>query len=298
MELTILTPTYNREVQLKDLFESLQKQTVKSFEWLIVDDGSSDTTKNTIENFTRRSAFPIKYVYKNNGGKHTALNVGIKLITSDLVFIVDSDDILTDGAVETILTYHKKYKGYDGLCGYSFLRMYPDGKINGKLFPKNEWIASLIESRINSDDASSDKAEVYYTDILKQYPFPEYEGEKFLGEDIVWIRIAKKFKMVHINEAIYIGAYLQEGLTNNRRKHNIESPVGCMNRAKEFMSSDIKMKYRLKGALQYIIYGKFAKQSFTSLMKNTPNKSLTLCAIIPGVLLYYLWRRSFNLKQR
>ena len=294
MELTILTPTYNRETQLKALFQSLQGQTVKDFEWLIVDDGSTDTTHSTVEQFKDMSAFPIKYIYKNNGGKHTALNVGIKEICSKLTFIFDSDDRLTPDAVQTVLAYHQNYKNSKGLCGYSFLRLFPDGEINGKPFARNEWIASLIESRINSDDAAADKAEIYYTDILKKYPFPEYPGEKFLGEDIVWIRIAKQYKMVHINKGIYIGSYLDDGLTSNRRDHNIKSPIGCMNRAKEFICPEIKLKYRCKGALQYIIYGKFANQRLSSLVKDAPSKALVLATYIPGMLLYYFWSRTFN----
>ena len=137
MELTILTPTYNRETQLKALFQSLRSQTVEDFEWLIIDDGSSDNTKDVVEEFRNNAQFEIKYIYKENGGKHTALNVGIRDIDSDLTFIVDSDDTLTPNAVETILKYHDQYKNEKNLCGYSFLRLFPDGKINGKPFKED-----------------------------------------------------------------------------------------------------------------------------------------------------------------
>ena len=126
---------------------------------------------------------------------------------------------------------------------------------------------SYIEARVNSDDTFVDKAEVFKTKCLKEYPFPEYPNEKFLGEDIVWIRMAKKYMMVHINKVIYIGNYQGDGLTKNRRIHNIKSPIGCMNRAKEFMCKELKIKYRVKATLQYIVYGKFAKKNVYHLSK-------------------------------
>ena len=87
---------------------------------------------------------------------------------------------------------------------------------------------------------------------------PKMFGKRVVGEDLVWVRMARKYEMVHINKAIYVGNYLEDGLTNNRRKHNIASPVGCMHRAEEFMESDLKTRYRIKGGLQYIVYGRFA----------------------------------------
>ena len=294
MELTVLTPTYNRAYTIENLYKSLKQQTQKDFEWLVVDDGSTDETKQLVQKYAEESDFSIRYIYKENGGKHTALNAGIKEIDSELTFIVDSDDSLSSNAIETISSYHKKYSNDKSICGYSFLRLYPDGKVNGRYFMKDEWITSLIDARINSDDASSDKAEIYKTAVLKEYPFPEYPGEKFLGEDIVWIRIAKKFKMVHVNKGIYIGDYLGEGLTQNRRLHNINSPIGCMNRAKEFLCKEIRLKYRIKAAVQYIVYGKYSNASIHELIENTDEQLLVIAMIIPGNILYMLWKLKYR----
>jgi len=272
------------------LFESLLQQTVKDFEWLIIDDGSTDNTRGIIDEFKKQADFPIGYVYKENGGKHTALNVGIRQIDSELTFIVDSDDALTTDAIETILHYHMQYSKDEKLCGYAFLRQFPNGKINGKLFSLDEQIGSYIKMRINSGDIMADKAEVFFTRCLKEFPFPEYEGEKFLGEDIVWIRMARKYDMVHINKAIYVGDYQSDGLTKNRREHNIKSPIGCMHRAVEFMDKGIKFKYRIKGSLQYVIYGKFAGYNSKTLITRSSHRLLTVVSLIPGVLLYKMWR--------
>ena len=291
MIVTVLTPTFNRGGgSLNNLYQSLQKQTIKDFEWLLVDDGSTDDTKNIAEEMRKKAEFPMRYIYKENGGKHTALNVGVKQITSELTFIVDSDDTLVPDAIETILQYHKKYKERKDLCGYSFLRRFPDGNINGKPFEPDEKVGTYIECRINADDTQADKAEVFYTRCLKEFPFPEYRNEKFLGEDLVWIQMAMKYQMVHINRAIYVGNYLEDGLTKNRRKNNIRSPYGCMERAKEFMRPELKLKYRLKGAVQYLVYGKFAGEK--QLIAKAPYKGLAVCVALPSMLVYHRWSKS------
>lgn len=292
MTVTVLTPTFNRGGRLQSLWNSLQKQTVKDFEWLVVDDGSTDGTKDLITQLQEKSDFPIRYIYKSNGGKHTALNVGIQTICSELIFIVDSDDCVTDDAVESILKIHKKYRSQNNVCGYAFLRAFPDGKVNGKKFDVDEKIGSYIDVRVNGDDTGADKAEVFKTHCLKEFPFPEYPNEKFLGEDLVWVRMARKYKMVHINKAIYVGNYLEDGLTNNRRKHNIASPIGCMHRAEEFMESDLKTRYRIKGGLQYIVYGRFAGVKVIDLIRKSRHKILATVCIPGGLLLYARWNKA------
>lgn len=292
MMITVLTPTFNRGGGLQSLWDSLQKQTVKEFEWLVVDDGSTDGTKDLITQLQEKSDFPIRYIYKNNGGKHTALNVGIQTICSELTFIVDSDDCVTDDAVESILKIHKKYRSQNNICGYAFLRAFPDGKVNGKKFDVNEKIGSYIDVRVNGDDTGADKAEVFKTHCLKEFPFPEYPNEKFLGEDLVWVRMARKYEMVHINKAIYVGNYLEDGLTNNRRKHNIASPIGCMHRAEEFMESDLKTRYRIKGGLQYIVYGRFAGVKIVDLIRKSRHKVLATVCTPGGLFLHSRWSKA------
>lgn len=293
MMITVLTPTFNRGGgRLQSLWESLQKQTVKDFEWFVVDDGSTDDTKDLITQLQEKSDFPIRYIYKSNGGKHTALNVGIHTICSELIFIVDSDDCVTDDAVESILKIHKKYRSQNNICGYAFLRAFPDGKVNGKKFDVDEKIGSYIDVRVNGDDTGADKAEVFKTHCLKEFPFPEYSNEKFLGEDLVWVRMARKYEMVHINKAIYVGNYLEDGLTNNRRKHNIASPIGCMHRAEEFMESDLKTRYRIKGGLQYIVYGRFAGVKVVDLIRKSRHKVLATVCTPGGLFLYSRWSKA------
>lgn len=295
MKITILTPTYNRENEIHKLYNSLLKQTNKNFEWLIIDDGSNDNTEEIVKKFINEEKIAIRYYKKPNGGKHTALNMGINKIKNDLTFIVDSDDWLQEDAIEKINLCHNKYKNNHKICGYSFLRKYPNGKINGKKLAKDEILDSYINIRINENDTNSDKAEVWKTKCLKEYPFPEFKGEKFLGEDVVWIKMALKYKMVFLNEPIYVSEYLNNGLTKNRRKNNIKSPNGCYYRAKITLEANdiIKMNfnYYIKNLLQLQIYGRFAGKKHKEIKRDCKNKMCFEILYPLSYIIYLKWKR-------
>ena len=126
--LTIITPTYNRENTLKNAYHSLLDQTNKDFEWLIIDDGSKDNTKKLVKEFIKENKITITYHYKENGGKHTALNEGIKKAKGDYILILDSDDTLTKDAVHLVLTSWKKYANNQKIAALSFLKVFPTMK--------------------------------------------------------------------------------------------------------------------------------------------------------------------------
>lgn len=291
---TILTPTYNRAHQLKDLYESLCKQTDKRFVWCVVDDGSTDNTEKLAERFIKEGILTITYIKKDNGGKHTALNMGIAKCETPLTFIVDSDDTLTTDAIKTVIEVFDAYEKRRDICGFSFLRAFLDGRINGKPFPKDMWEETYIGARVNSNDMSSDKAEVYRTECLLEFPFPEFKNERFLGEDVVWIRMARRYKTVHVNKAIYVGQYQEDGLTQNRRRNNLKSPNGCVARAKEYLGRDICLKMRIKGYLQYLIYGSFADRAYKNLLGEAPDKLLCLLLTVPAIIIKNRWKKQQN----
>lgn len=288
--ITVLTPAYNRGKFLEKLYKSLRTQSCKDFEWLIIDDGSTDDTCERVEQMKQTADFSISYYKKENGGKHTALNYAYQFIKTPLTFIVDSDDSLTEDAIVCVNAIYKKYKDENDLCGFSFLRGKPDGGyLSTSGVPQEGIKESYVECRINRG-IGGDMAEVWYTHCLKEYPFPEFRGEKFLGEDIVWVRMSEKYKMRFFNRVIYISDYLEDGLTNNRRKHNINSPNGCVARAEAFLGSDACIRIKVKSMLQYQIYGKFAKKSCKKLYKDISNKALYIVCIIPATFIYLKWR--------
>ena len=293
-KITILTPSYNRAHTLPALYESLLKQDTDVFEWLIVDDGSTDATRKLVEGWQGEGKISIRYLHKQNGGKHTALNEGIRLIESELTFIVDSDDWLPENAVEIILQYHEKYREMEGLCGYSFLRFYPDGKVNDAFYPQDEWIDTYINARINAGIAG-DKAEVFFTDVLKRYPFPVYEGEKFVPEDLVWVQMSGPYKMVHINRCVYISDYLEGGLTRSGKRMKIHSPKAMTERARLYLNDEsVNKKTKCKMILLYVIYGHFAQYSEKKLANDLNRKVWYIAGFVPGTVLYLVWKNKYG----
>ena len=293
-KITILTPSYNRAHTLPALYESLLKQDADVFEWLVVDDGSTDATRKLVEGWQGEGKISIRYLHKQNGGKHTALNEGIRLIESELTFIVDSDDWLPENAVEIILQYHEKYREMEGLCGYSFLRFYPDGKVNDAFYPQDEWIDTYINARINAGIAG-DKAEVFFTDVLRQYPFPVYEGEKFVPEDLVWVQMSGPYKMVHINRCVYISDYLEGGLTRSGKRMKIHSPKAMTERARLYLNdASVNKKTKCKMILLYVIYGHFAQYSEKKLANDLNRKVWYIAGFVPGTVLYLVWKYKYG----
>lgn len=292
---TVLTPTYNRIELLPRLYQSLLEQVNKDFCWLIVDDGSVDGTSELVTSWMQDNQIPIRLVTQENGGKHRALNNGIKRIESEFTFIVDSDDYLPTDAIRTILAYAEKYgqaREKEQVCGFSFLRCYENGEVNTAYFPIDEHIGTYRDVRINGH-IGGDKAEVFYTDILKKYVFPEFEGEKFLPEDLIWMRMSKDYQMVHINKCIYISEYLDGGLTKSGRKNKKNSPKGMIERSSVYLEDrEVNYVTCIKMMLLYVIYNKFAGNNFREMFRQSIRKMLFLILYIPGLIIYIKWKRE------
>lgn len=292
--ISVLTPTYNRKDLLPKLYDSLANQTDMDFVWIIIDDGSTDETEMLVSEFINQAGFDIIYRKKKNGGKHTALNYGCQFIESPLTFIVDSDDYLTEDAIAIIKEKYNCYASEMDLCGLSFLRGKPTGGyLSDSGVPEEGLKESYVQCRINRE-IGGDMAEVWITECLKEFPFPEYAGEKFLGEDLVWIRMSEKYKLRYFNNVIYMSDYRDDGLTNNRRKHNIKSPNGCVDRAKAFLESDSKLKVKIKAMLQYQIYGRFAGKKSVDLLRLTNQKVLFTLCYIPARILWGKWNKQYK----
>lgn len=256
---TVLTPTYNRAELLKNLYESLMRQTSYDFIWMIVDDGSNDHTNEVVQNFSAHAAFETCYLHKENGGKHTAINVGIAEVKTPLTIIVDSDDVLLPEGIATIIQYQSKYMGQPKICGFSFLKVTGNKRPTLRL-PRQEFVQGYIECRIKGR-LKGDMAEVFYSDILKKYPFPEFFGEKFLSEDIVWTTMGEKYQLVFVNQPIYQCEYLENGLTQNDKRLKFASPYGSMLRGKKLMISRCGWVSWIRGAIIYDCYSQETKKS-------------------------------------
>lgn len=289
--ITILTPTYNRKDNLKNLYKSLVNQTNNQFQWLIIDDGSIDDTKDLIKSFGN-SKFKIDYYYKENGGKHTALNYSHQYIKGNWTFIVDSDDVLTNNAVALVYEYIKKYGNRKDIGSLAFLRSDYSGKVLAPQLYKNDYISNVIDYRINKN-IKGDQAEVYRTEILKKFKFPVFKGEKFLGEDYLHINAAYISNTVYINKVIYLCEYMDGGLTKSGRKMRIQNPLGGMLHGSLYFSKRFKLKYRIKGMMLYICYGLFAKKSIKEMYKKCNCKYLFIFTVPLGIVLYFGWKYKY-----
>ncbi len=194
MRITVFTPTFNRAYIIEKLYQSLKKQTFRDFEWIVINDGSIDNTNELFKEIMIDSHdFSIRYFSVPNGGKHRAINLGVNLAQGELFFIVDSDDYLTDNALEIIDNIEKgipqaKKNEFAGICG---LRGYDEKNYIGTTFEKeNQDTLDITVLEREKYNISGDKSEVFYTSILKKYPFPEFKNEKFVTECVVWDKIA------------------------------------------------------------------------------------------------------------
>lgn len=294
--ITIFTPAYNRAYILPKLYESLFVQTCMDFEWLVVDDGSTDETESLIENYKLQitdytPSFEITYIKQENGGKHTAINRGLKEAKGELFFIVDSDDRLTPDAVGTICKDWETVKDKN-LCGISYLRGYSDGKAIGDGYPEADHIiANFIDMRYNKG-IGGDKAEVWVTDIMNQFPYPKYEGERFFGESWNFIQQSEEHDMLWVNKVIYICEYLEGGLTQSGRSLRIRCPKGGREMSRITMSERFSLKTRLKNAMLYVAYSFFAKDSLKKMLQ-VEQQMLVLTMIPAGWALYKYWKHKF-----
>lgn len=226
---TVFTSVYNRAYIIEDLYHSLQRQTDKDFEWIIVDDGSQDNIVEIVNQWIGmdRNEFAIRFYSVSNGGKHRAINKAVKIAQGDAFFIVDSDDYITDDAIEWIVDKWSNIQDDESFAGIAGLKTLKNGKLtgSGKLTFKDYVDATNLErEKYNLD---GDKAEVYKTEVLRKFPFPEYENENFVTEAVVWNKIAYEgYKIRWFNKAIYICEYLADGLTKNLQTAIENSPRG------------------------------------------------------------------------
>lgn len=225
---TVFTPTYNRGYILEKLYKSLKKQTCKDFEWLVVDDGSSDNTEELLKKWLKeKNDFKINYVKQENGGKQRAINKGLDLATGKMFFIVDSDDSLVPNAIERLKYYEQTITDKKDFAGISGLRGYDTKNAIGNRNDNNYVDATNLERP--KYNLTGDKAECYYLDLLRRYKFPEVENEKFVTECVVWDKIAyDNFKIRWFNEIIYLGNYLEDGYTKKGNSLFEKNPIGYL----------------------------------------------------------------------
>lgn len=288
--LSIVTPTYNRANCLKACFESLCRQTSGGFEWILVDDGSTDGTEKLSNTFSN-GGFPFRYVKKENGGKHTALNASHPYIRGRYVLILDSDDTLTVDAVSQVVNAWNRWEDDPGIGIVTLLKGSDEEHPNCYAADENMPVDIMAYRRITN--GSSDACEVIRAELFRKYPFPVFTGEKFISEGALWNRVSFTHKCVYVNKVVYLCSYLEGGLTKSGKPLRIRNPRGGMYTANLNMAEKNGWKRRIKNGLLYTCYGCFARLTPGKMASTCDHTALMYACLPAGWLMHLFWKAKY-----
>ena len=253
--LTVFTPTYNRAHTLERLYRSLCAQTCQDFDWLVIDDGSTDGTAELIQAFINENRLSIRYIYKENGGLYTGYNTAYESIETELNVCIDSDDAMPANAVETILSIWRE-KGSDSYCGLLGLDVNMDnGNPIGGLFPKGMtecYFPELYAKRIHRGDSK----QVMRTDLMKAVaPQVGFPGEKNFNPVYMLLQVTDKYPLLVVNECFCLVQYQQgDSMSHNIWRQYFDSPrsFAKMHRLELTLKHTTPLN-RLRCTLHYIV---------------------------------------------
>lgn len=279
---SIFTPTYNRADLLSKLYNSLVNQTSKNFEWIIVDDGSIDNTSKVVKDFISEQKIQINYYQQKNSGKHIAINKGVELAQGELFFIVDSDDYLLPNAVAFVSDKYEEIKDVSYIGGLSARRGYDINQPIGSNNFSNPMITDVFKFRYEHN-IMGDMAEVVKTSVLKKFPFPQINEERFCPESLIWNRIGLQYKFLWLPDIIYIGEYLEGGLTDNNFKIRKKSPESTLLFYKELQEMPVPFVQKIRANINYWRFARFSRKKFSDKWNNT-NALLSLIGLPPSLI--------------
>ena len=295
-KLTVFTPTYNRLYILSQLYASLCRQTNEDFVWLIIDDGSSDGTQEVVKQWQNENIVKIQYAYKENGGMHTAHNLAYDLIETELNVCIDSDDYMTDDAVEKIVAFWEMNKD-DKVGGIYALDVDKNGIITGEKFPEDlhsfkGWGCKIIlygENNEKSVKITGDKKFIAVTKVLKRYPkIPVFEGEKYYSLYYKQHFIERDYTILILNEPVCVVEYLNDGSSLNMYSQYIRNPKGFKHLRLLMLEMCPIFSIRFMQAIHYVNACFILKQY--NFLKVKKHKLLIFSTIPFGFLLYVLTR--------
>lgn len=285
---TVFIPTYNRAHTLTRLFESIEKQTFADFEVIIVDDGSVDNTREIVESYIKSSKHKARYFHQENSGKHIARNLAVNHSDGYLFNTIDSDDVFTEDSLEQMyrswIAMEEKteeYAGIMGLCAYMDTE-----KVIGDQFPENIHDINHVEMN-EIYNIKGDKTQCIKTSIMKKFPYPTINNEKFIAESIVWNRIGLKYKFRCINKVLKYVEYLPDGLSSDNvslRVKNINNTVLYYSEYVNDIIPNYKIGFsrRLKAYINYVRFSMHGKVKIIKQIKDVKKPSHYVLALLPG----------------
>lgn len=285
MKISILTPTYNRANLLERLYVSLiENSKYIDTEWLVMNDGSIDDSKQVVERFIEENKIDIRYYEQKNQGKMKAINELIGHATGDLIVDCDSDDYFTKDAFKIIKEEYEKNKQEDNIYGLCFLKYDQHGKNMGNEFKNKK---TTMFDLYFKEGETGEKSIVFYSKIRKQYKHELEHGERFVTEARMYHKMDKKYKIICINKPIMICEYQEEGYTKNIIKQFKESPYGYYKYFKEILQMNMKgvtLTKRLYVIKHYILFSYLIKKYTGSIIKNPSNRFLYYILLVPGII--------------
>lgn len=290
--LTVFTPAYNRAHTIRRTYESLCAQTSKDFEWLIIDDGSTDNTKEIVEGWISENKIPIRYIRQENQGMHGAHNTAYRNIDTELNVCIDSDDAMPDDAVEKIVAFWKSHKEdrekFAGFVGLD--KDLTTGQIIGTEFDREKTTLQGFYER----GGKGDKKLVYRTDVIKSYPeYPLFEGERYVGLAYKYMLIDQDYELLTLNEPLVLVEYQQDGSSYNMFKQYWNNPKGFAFFRKTEMKCTNDFKRRFIVCSHYI--SSCIRSRDKNWLRESPYKAFTLMALPVGILLYsFIWWKNID----
>jgi len=276
-QFSIVTPTFNRAKYLPRVYNCLCQQGDIDFEWIIVDDGSTDDTKEVVSSFEKK--FEIKYAYKENAGKPAAMNYGAHIANSQILVSLDDDDMLLPNVLEAVWKYFDTKTGkflYDCIC-ISGLSQYENGDIVGKKFPHDSFVSDYIRY-IKNENILGDKCEFFLTEVYKKYPFPIIKNEKQIAESIMYIRISRTHQTLYVNHVFLEKQFLESGLS--MQNFWLMYPFSSELYYNETSTPPFRLKLQIKHSAKYIYFARINQKKH--IYKKAKNKT-----VFPlGVLAY------------
>ena len=260
--ITVFTPTYNRAHLLANAYESLKAQTVKDFEWLIVDDGSADNTKSVVDTFIQEGIVEIQYVYQENRGQYWAHNTALKYAKGELLAFLDSDDVYTPNAIERILFYYEQIRDNDEFAGVAGLKADSRGDVVGSNVDFQILDCSSLDFKYKyRHHFKGDCLECFKMKIACLYPFPEFAG-KSVPNGLVWNRIAANYKLRYFAEVMYLYEWSDDSLSRTVIRNRRSTPEAYLLYYSELSNYDIPLWYKIRSAINYWRFAFCARISF------------------------------------
>ena len=291
--ITVFTPAYNRADLLGRCYESMKRQTDKRFIWMIVDDGSTDNTKDVVASWIAQTTdFEIQYYYKENGGLYTAYNEAIAHIETELCVCIDSDDYMPDDAIEKILSFWKEH-GCDDYAGIVGLDFDLEGKVIGDPLPEQKTV-NLIDLLTGKYPLrNGDRTNVVRTELYKQVaPMEGYEGEKDFNPHYMHLQISLKYDFLVLNENLRFVDYQDGGMTSYIFRQYVRSPRSFAKTRKLYLSfPDTSFKFKFKQAIHLVSSGILAGE-LRKTIDDAPHRMMVLLALPFGVALTMYIKRK------